>query len=414
MATSMTMPSMMMPDVEGMPEAAGAGPAREAGGRTAVHYPASQPFSGHRRETSIELARRLARLKGDAFAGTFDATAPYRDKLYLVPEQTLLVGADVATGLIRDEHDLFGGLVPHAFVATKAITHPLVSPDAAAPEGWVPGFADAVRGVTLEGYTAFRIADARAAARTLIAHGPVRIKAPLGDGGHGQKVIRAEDEIDRALAASENDDLARCGLVLEEELTDVITFSIGRFRAGDIAGAYWGIQTATPDNKCGIAYGGSALQVVRGDFDELLGAWDDGVTHLAGRPVSAAAARRALEYALVYDAAADTHFRGFIASRRNYDVVCGRDAAGREKIGVLEQSWRLGGASGAEIAALEVFAGDEGLTTVRAVCVEHYGTECEPPAGAMVYFDGDDPQEGPLMKYALIDTDTIEARPDAQ
>ena len=43
-------------------------------------------------------------------------------------------------------------------------------------------------------------------------------------------------------------------------------------------------------------------------------------------------------------------FPGLFASRCNYDVVTGADGVGKHHSGVLEQSWRAGGASGAEIA----------------------------------------------------------------
>ena len=45
----------------------------------------------------------------------------------------------------------------------------------------------------------------------------------------------------------------------------------------------------------------------------------------------------------------------FFASRRNYDVVAGLDARGQRRCGVLEQSWRVGGASPAELVALAAF-----------------------------------------------------------
>ena len=64
-------------------------------------------------------------------------------------------------------------------------------------------------------------------------------------------------------------------------------------------------------------------------------------------------AQRAIRSARAYHEAALACFTGMFASRCNYDVAEGRDASGRRWFGVLEQSWRLGGASGAEVAALE-------------------------------------------------------------
>ena len=90
---------------------------------------------------------------------------------------------------------------------------------------------------------------------------------------------------------------------------------------------------------------------------------------------------------------------GFFASRRNYDVAQGVDAAGRRRSGVLEQSWRLGGASGAEIAALEAFgrpvAGRRARNDAR-------GLRACPSRRRMpqCIFRGTDPHVGPLTKYA--------------
>src|SRR5207244_3884041 len=82
------------------------------------------------------------------------------------------------------------------------------------------------------------------------------------------------------------------------------------------------------------------------------------------------------------------------ASRRNYDVARGLDAEGRWCCGVLEPSWRLGGASGPEVAALEAFRAGPALTVVRAWCVGVYGPCGEPPPQAVVHFRGVDDRLG--------------------
>jgi len=131
--------------------------------------------------------------------------------------------------------------------------------------------------------------------------------------------------------------------------------------------------------------------LARGDFDALLGL--DLPEH----------ARLAVAQARLYDAAASECFPGLFASRRNYDVAQGLASSGWRS-GVLEQSWRIGGASGAEIAALEAFAAEPALRVVRASTVEIYG-HCQPPAQAMVYFSGVDEEVGEITKYGLIERD---------
>jgi hypothetical protein len=117
--------------------------------------------------------------------------------------------------------------------------------------------------------------------------------------------------------------------------------------------------------------------------------------------------REAVERAVAFDRLDDRHLAGLIASRRNYDVACGNGPGGDRRIGVLEQSWRVGGATPAEIAALEAFADRPGLSAVRARCVEIHGPSPFVPEGATVYYRGDDPEMGPLTKYACVD-ETIE------
>ena len=60
----------------------------------------------------------------------------------------------------------------------------------------------------------------------------------------------------------------------------------------------------------------------------------------------------------------------FFASRRNYDIARGIDAQGQWRCRVLEQSWRIGGASGPEVAALQAFRADPALRVIRAWCID--------------------------------------------
>jgi hypothetical protein len=162
-------------------------------------------------------------------------------------------------------------------------------------------------------------------------------------------------------------------------------------RVADLVATYFGTQKLTRGNDGAEVYGGSALTVVRGDFDALLALDADDATRVA------------VEQARVYDDAARRCFHGFFASRRNYDIVRGRNERGETVSGVLEQSWRIGGASGAEVAALEAFRADRGLTAVRAECTEVYGEGAVPPPRATVYFRGLDPDMGFISKYTTLE-----------
>lgn len=335
----------------------------------------------------------LAAIKGYTFAGEYDPHASYEGSVYFVPTDTV-VGVDHARSLgIASEHDLFGGVVPFPFVATKCISHPLVDDPERVPEGWSESFAGAVCDVVLDGFTAFSRDDAMRAGSYLLAGGPARVKRALGIGGHGQSIVENRDELERVLADVELDEMTRYGIAIEEHLDDVTTHSVGQVRLEDLVASYFGTQRLTSNNTGKKVYGGSDLIVARGDFDALL----------AMNPPPAA--RHAVEKARRYDRAAFACFPGLFASRRNYDVVQGTDSTGAMRIGVLEQSWRVGGASAAELAALAAFGEAASLRAVRASSVEVYGDAAQPPPGATVYFRGTDDHGGALTKYSTIDRD---------
>jgi Protein of unknown function (DUF3182) len=179
-------------------------------------------------------------------------------------------------------------------------------------------------------------------------------------------------------------------VVIERNLDDVVTLSVGQVRVGDWLASYCGTQDTTPNHQGEPVYGGSVLTVVLGDYEQLL-ALD-----------LPEATRTAVDQARVYDRAARACYPGLLASRCNYDIAQGVDAAGQWRSGVLEQSWRIGGASGAEIAALQAFKDHPGWRWVRASSHEVYADTAAVPAGACVHFDGTDPRVGRLVKYAQV------------
>jgi len=111
--------------------------------------------------------------------------------------------------------------------------------------------------------------------------------------------------------------------------------------------------------------------------------------------------RMAVRQARSYDHAA-REYPGFLASRRNYDIAQGIDNEGQWRSGVLEASWRSGGASTAELTALTAFVQSPGLQVVEASAVKEFGKGRNVPRGAIVHFRGDDPEDGPIVRYTVI------------
>jgi hypothetical protein len=367
--------------------------AQGARGIVVAHVPhPDEQACEHERFTLLGFAAQLAALRGDDFGGFHDPSTSHGGHVYYVPSSTL-TSAEAAPLAIHGVDDLFGGVVPHAFVGSKAISHPLIAPDAAAVPGWNAGFAQQVGDAVLTGYAAFDIADALRAGRLLLPRGPLRLKPARASGGRGQKVVRDAAELQRHLEAMDAAEVQSHGLVLEEHLEQVRTFSVGQARVAGLVASYFGTQRLTHNNAGLEVFGGSDLHLVRGDFDALLA--------LAQAPEM----RRAIEQARRYDAAVRDCYPGFFASRSNYDILVGRDAGGASRSAVLEQSWRVGGATGPELAALEAFQREPQRTQLHASCFEVFGDSPEPPPHATVYFRGTDPRVGPLTKYTVVQPD---------
>lgn len=344
----------------------------------------------HEVATRSNIAKNLAALKGFRFAGKYETAAGHERPFYFVPNDTLISGATTDKLGVSTVHDLFGGLAPWPFVATKAITHALVAETAEAPTGWSRQFNKLTTDVVVRGFTVFTPRDAQIALAELLTLGAVRTKPVRAAGGRGQEVLTDARQLDPVLDGIHPDELATFGLVLEEDLSDVKTCSVGQVIVGDLVATYCGTQRLTKDNEGGSAYGGSDLIVVKGAFEDL------------NRLRLSKEVQLAIAQAQTYDRAAAIAFPALVASRRNYDVVQGRDHRGRWKSGVLEQSWRIGGASSAEVAALGEFRADPRVIAVRASSVESYGNAVETPDQASVSFAGVDNRVGPITKYTMV------------
>ncbi|RON14654.1 DUF3182 family protein [Pseudomonas frederiksbergensis] len=343
----------------------------------------------HEVETNRALARWLAHVVGLEYGGSYDLDLHGGRDVYLLPTQTL-VGVAAARQLgVKGPEDLWGGYVDHDFICTKAISHGLLNRYAFAPEGWSSLFSDRVRSVVLDGLSVFSLDDARPAAEHLLYSGPIRMKPIHACAGRGQEVIKSLDQFDAILARPDAETLFTEGVVLEQDLTEVVTHSVGQSFIGDKVLSYCGDQYLTEDGQGEQVYGGSNLLVVQGYYEDLLALElpDD--------------MRLAIQQAQVFDSAADEAYPGFYASRRNYDIAQGLDCDGKQCSGVLEQSWRLGGASSAEVAALQSFVNNPGLRAIRVSSVETY-TDQPLPTDAIEVYRGPAEHSDFLLKYVTV------------
>ncbi|MGC6372975.1 DUF3182 family protein [Pseudomonas sp. K2I15] len=345
----------------------------------------------HEVETNRALARWLAHILGLKYGGSYNPELHSGRDLYLLPTQTLVGAAQARQLGVKGPEDLWGGYVDHDFICTKAISHGLLNKAAVAPEGWSPLFSERIRNVVLDGLSVHALEDARPAATHLLYTGPIRLKPVHACAGRGQEVIRSLDEFDAILARPDAAQLFTEGVVLEQDLHDVVTHSVGQSFIGEHVISYCGDQYLTQDGQGEEVYGGSNLLVVQGYYEDLLklDLPDD--------------VRLAIQQAQAFDNAADEAYPGFYASRRNYDIAQGLDSDGQRRSGVLEQSWRMGGASSAEVAALQSFVNNPGLRAIHVSSVETY-VDQPLPADAIEVYRGPAENSDFLLKYVTVNS----------
>lgn len=347
--------------------------------------PDAQPAD---RQTHEALSAWLAQIQGLDFRAEPPSHRQPGQQFYWVPDATV-VGRDQAGEFgIHGPMDLFGGYVPYGFQAGKAIVHPLFDRPTLTPRGWSDAFAERVKPLVLDGHSVFCHHDAVRCTSARLQRGPQRLKPAGSRGGQGQQVVADTAQLAEALARYRDGDYHE-GLVIEDDLDEPQTHSVGQVMINGVLLSYHGVQQHNRNPRGELVYGGSDLLVVRGNFDCLLAL--DLVESV----------KLAIQQAVQFDRAAHQLLPAFYASRRNYDVAQGLDVRGQRCSGVLEQSWRIGGASGAELAALEAFVADPAVCVVRASTFEIF--EDKPlPDNARVLYRGPDEHGDFLMKYAMV------------
>jgi hypothetical protein len=338
----------------------------------------------HDREPHEALCRRLSSILDWPYAGWYSPGQDYPELPYFIPFGTLSIEEAADYG-VSSADSLLGGVVPHPFVATKVVAHALVPDAIASPAGWNAALGPRIAAHTLPGYSAFSKPDVYRAVERLLPLGPVRLKSAGSRGGVGQTVVS-----DAARSSSFVDSLGpealAAGVSAEVNLGELRTISIGEVDLPDMTLAYYGEQRLTRTDEGALVYGGSYLHVLRGNLAQLAKeSIPPGITE-------------AIAAALGYERSVMDAFPGVVASRRNYDVAIGSQNDGSEHVAVLEHSWRVGGATAAEIAAYEALRASPSKQWIEAFTCELYG-EGTPPANAQVLFQGNVPGSGTLTKY---------------
>src|SRR5690606_25259042 len=147
------------------------------------------------------------------------------------------------------------------------------------------------------------------AGRLLLPAGPLRAKLVEGRAGRGQCVLHDERQLQAWLDELPDDLLREQGVVLEQNLTQVSTYSVGQLRVGPWCLRYVGQQRRPTANGGATVYGGSDLWLVRGGCS------------CRGDHFQSPLLRQASAKTRCYAEAAEVSFQPFIASRRNCGVA---------------------------------------------------------------------------------------------
>ncbi len=102
--------------------------------------------------------------------------------------------------------------------------------------------------MVLAGYSAFTLADAEAAGLRMLQDGLLRVKPTDATAGRGQVVVRNAEE-QRGAGAAISHAMRRLGLVLEEDLEDVSTYSVGWARVGKWRLRMWARNRSRPTTR---------------------------------------------------------------------------------------------------------------------------------------------------------------------
>src|SRR5262245_47260588 len=105
-------------------------------GKVVLFNSGTEPVAFYERKRHESLARIIAEIKNYDFAGAYDPGCHRTSHLYFVPHHTILATELADEVGIHTTDDLFGGVVPYWFVATKAVIHGVAHLDAARPAKW--------------------------------------------------------------------------------------------------------------------------------------------------------------------------------------------------------------------------------------------------------------------------------------
>lgn len=305
----------------------------------------------------VSVAAVAERLSGILRSLRGGAARPASDS-YFMPYSAVHEPLARACGISGDG-DLYGGIVREPAHADKAMLHELASATAMHPRWYSWAFARALHGAVLPGFTVFSPDDAACAFELMRRRGIVpRFKDPSATGGLGQSLVRSQADLAEALQAH-GDRLVKTGAILEADLSDAATITVGWVRIGGKEFSWCGRPyDVVVDGQ--TRFGGNEIRVVRGGLGRVEQYIQDERDLIAIRQACTVSGA----YRLL----------GTVAARATLDAVQGVDTPGKLRSGITDPSLRPSASSAAEVRALEAFIEHPDAESVVTQLVYDYGT----------------------------------------
>lgn len=321
------------------------------------------------------LAGFLAKLTGRKYQGDLSLNTKIDSRDILFPHKSLPVSAGEELG-VTSQNQIFGSVIEPIY-AEKSIFHPLINKPEVAPRNFPHKFPKQLfeSKATLPGYTVFCLDDALSAFELLKLQGVVvRLKDPQGSSGTKQLIVASRTEVEEFVKSIDPSKLKALGLVLESNLINssdpkaaLRAYSAGWTVIDGKIYSYIGEQmfgeTGTVDR-----YLGTKLYMVRGTTNNLIDFAKEKKLQSILQCLSKV--KRAMVF-LPY----------LIGSRINFDFLVGipetlpANRYIKERTYVVEQSFRVGGATPAELLGIQYLNTHKNAEIVTAISRVHYGSE---------------------------------------
>lgn len=337
--------------------------------------PKVMPYHGYYFQRNGRVAREIATILGRPFYGeiALDSLVSAKEH-YVVPVKTIRKEEAMALGL-NDAGDFYGVVVDHLGHVGKAILHE--TKEAKTPKFYSKMFAAMVEDLVLPGATAFSFEQALEAGVELTGRfGQTRLKQTDKSDGQGQFEIKNSRDLERALNEVGEAEVQSKGIVLEPNLMNRITISVGFAQIGEEKFGTLVEQRndIDPDDSRDRFLGGY-LVVARGGMEKLL--------PLCSSETERRAVRTATKFVDKYSGLDP------IISRISLDYLVGETVRGRQSLaGITDITGRLGGNCPALVLAIKEMKNRPELTHMRGETRLNYtGKPLAFDEGAEVFID---------------------------